>query len=53
MPKEIKTADQIINDIGEVLAEASGDFIAQIANQVLTGEVVYQEDSLFEHQTPE
>ena len=45
--KEIKTADEIINMIAEVLAEADGDFIETIANQVLTYKVKYVEDSEF------
>jgi hypothetical protein len=44
---EIKSADQVIQLIAEVLAEADGKFIEQIANQVLTNKVEYIEDSQF------
>jgi hypothetical protein len=43
-----KTADEIIKEIAEVLAEADGEFIAEIANQVLTRKVAYKGDSFFE-----
>jgi hypothetical protein len=41
----IKTADEVINDIAEVLSQASGEFIEEIANKVLTVPVKYNEDS--------
>ena len=44
---EIKSADQVIQMIAEVLTEADGEFIEQIANQVLTNKVEYVEDSQF------
>jgi len=43
----VKTADQVINEISEVLREFDGKFIQKIANQVLTNKVEYQEDSIF------
>jgi hypothetical protein len=48
MAKEIKTADEVINMIAEVLAQAEGTFIEKIANQVLTQDVKYVDDSMFE-----
>lgn len=36
-----KTADQIIAEIAEVLAEARGEHIVNIANQVLSKEITY------------
>jgi len=42
-----KSADQIIQEISDVLSEASGEFIQNIANQVLSHPVKYLEDSLF------
>jgi len=44
----MKTADEIIQEIGEVLAEADGEFIEKIANQVLSHFVKYAGDSLFD-----
>jgi hypothetical protein len=44
---EIKSTDEVIQLIAEVLAEADGKFIEQIANQVLTNKVEYIEDSQF------
>jgi hypothetical protein len=47
--KKIKlTADQVIEEISQALAEADGEFIARIANQVLSNPVEYKEDSVFE-----
>lgn len=43
----MKTADEIIQEIAETLKEADGEFIAFIANQVLTNKVTYDQDSLF------
>jgi len=43
----ILTSDELINEISEVLREGDGEFIESIANQVLVGEVTYQEDSIF------
>jgi len=42
------TADEVIEEIAETLRENSGEFIESIANQVLTNDVKYLEDSLFE-----
>ena len=44
---ETKTADEVIQMIAEVLAEADGKFIEEIANAVLTQNVKYEEDSSF------
>lgn len=49
----MKTADQIIAEIAEVLAESDGEFIAQIANQVLTNKVTYDGDSMFVEENDE
>jgi len=46
--KETKTANEIIIEISEVLAEADGKTIERIANQILTKKVKYIEDSIFE-----
>lgn len=43
-----KSADEIIQEIAECLAEADGEFIAEIANQVLSRKVKYIGDSMFE-----
>lgn len=40
-------AENVIDQIAEILAEADGDFIEHIANQVLGRKVVYVEDSFF------
>ena len=45
----LKTSEEIVNEIAEVLHEGDGDFIENIANQVLVPKVRYIEDSLFEH----
>jgi len=42
-----KTADELIQDIAEVLTEADGLFIESIANKVLSHNVTYLEDSQF------
>ena len=46
--RQIKSADEVIQDIAEALAQADGEFIQEIANQVISGRVEYVEDSLFE-----
>jgi hypothetical protein len=38
-----KTADEILEMITETLAEADGEFIADIASQVLSGQVIHDE----------
>jgi hypothetical protein len=45
------TADELIQEMGECLAESSGENIALVANTVLTGTVTYIEDSVFEIET--
>jgi hypothetical protein len=47
MAVTIKHADEVIQMISEVLAEADGKFIEEIANKVLTERVKYLEDSFF------
>ncbi len=44
----MKSANQIIQDIAEVLGQCDGRFIEQIANQILTTKVKYIGDSMFE-----
>ena len=44
----MKTADEVIQMIADVLAEADGEFIEKIAREVLSESVVYKEDSLFD-----
>ena len=44
---EVLSADDVIKQTAEILAEADGDFIEHIANQVLGRKVKYIEDSLF------
>ena len=51
--KRTLTSDELINEIAETLREGSGEFIAEIANQVLVPEVTYLEDSIFEHEINE
>lgn len=46
--KEIKTADEVINEIAEVLREWEGKDIERIANQILSQPVKYIGDSTFE-----
>lgn len=41
-------SDNVIQQIAEILAEAEGDFIEHIANQVLGHKVTYKYDSQFE-----
>lgn len=48
--KEIKTADQIISEISEVLGQWDGKDLEQIANQILSEKVKYIGDSNFEIQ---
>ena len=44
----MKSADEVIKEISECLAEADGEFIEQIANMVLSNSVKYVGDSMFE-----
>jgi hypothetical protein len=44
---EVRSADELINIIADTLAEADGESIEGIANQILSAEVEYIEDSLF------
>lgn len=46
--KEIKTADQLISDITEVLGQWDGKDLERIANQILSHPVKYIGDSMFE-----
>ena len=48
--KRTLTADEIISEISEELRQGDGEFIANIANQVLVSEVTYLEDSIFEQE---
>lgn len=48
MSREIRTADEVIEMIAEVLNEADGQFIEDIANKIVSARVEYIEDSLFE-----
>jgi len=43
----LKTADEVIQDIVNVLSNSDGQFIEEIANQVLTRQVLYVGDSMF------
>jgi hypothetical protein len=45
-PKTL-TADEVINEIADVLRESDGEFITEIANRVLSHKIVYKDDSLF------
>ena len=44
---EQKTVAEIVEEISEALLEADGDFIQEIANEVLTHQVTYDGDSIF------
>jgi hypothetical protein len=46
-----KTADEIINEIAELLRESDGAFIQAVANFALKDRVHYLEDSVFEYWT--
>ncbi len=52
MKKIPLTADEVIEQIAEILKEADGDFIEHIANQVLGNKVKYKEDSVFVLEIP-
>lgn len=45
---ELLSADEVIQQIAEVLPQADGEFIQHIANQVLGRKVRYIKDSVFE-----
>jgi len=47
MTKKLLSADEVINEISDILKEADGDFIEHIANQVLGNKVKYLEDAKF------
>jgi hypothetical protein len=44
----VLSADDILKEMVEMLSEADGDFIAEIANRVFSDQVVYKGDSIFE-----
>ena len=48
----IKTPEEIIQDISDILAWADGEFIEEIANRVLTRKVKYEGDSMFTQEDP-
>ena len=48
--KRTLSADDVVNEIAEVLREGDGDFIQEIANKVLVPEVTYVGDSIFEQE---
>jgi len=41
-------SDEIISEISQLLSSADGEFIANIANQVLADTVTYTDDSTFQ-----
>jgi len=45
--RETKDAGEIIFEISDALGQLDGEFIAMIANQILTEDVEYKGDSLF------
>jgi len=47
-PNPTKSADELIREIADCLAEASGDFIEKIANKTLSKRHKYVGDSMFE-----
>jgi len=47
MDNEIKSVDEVIEDIVEVLIGADGEFIQNIANQVIPARVKYLKNDLF------
>jgi hypothetical protein len=56
VPKTNLTADQLIQRVADVLAQGGGEWIAEIANQVLTEKVTYvqgSDDSSFEVESKE
>ena len=46
------TVDEVIDMISEVLREADGEFIEDIAKRVLTHSVTYLSDSIFDVSVP-
>jgi len=48
MPNGLIEMDDLVEQIAEALRESSGCFVAAIANQVLSYEVRYLEDDVFE-----
>jgi len=51
MAQYLLSTHDVIEQIGEILAEADGDFIEHIANEVLGRKVRYIEDDLFAYTT--
>jgi hypothetical protein len=49
MDRTVLSADEVIQQVSEVLPENDGEFIEHVANQVLGRKVRYLEDSLFEY----
>jgi hypothetical protein len=45
--KRSLTTDELIAEMVEILRQGDGEFIARIANQVLSEDVSYVEDSVF------
>jgi hypothetical protein len=50
MAKRTLTADELISEITDILHGNDGEFIEDIANQILSHKVTYIEDSLFEQE---
>ena len=46
-PEILKSADDVINDIIDVLVQADEYFLEEIANKVLSNKIKYIGDSLF------
>ena len=42
------SSEEVVKQVAEVLAQADGEFIQDIANAVLGNKVIYREDSLFD-----
>ena len=50
---KIFTIDEMVSEIAEVLREADGEFVEDIANMVLSPKVNYTGDSLFQQNIEE
>jgi hypothetical protein len=49
--KIILTADELIQEISEVLDQADDKFLEVIAEQILSGRITIKEDGIFEKET--
>ena len=51
MAKRTITVDELISEMTEIMYQTEGEYLEEVANQVMGGKVTYLEDSMFEVET--